>query len=60
MKQEVTVETYIERNGELVNTKDLTPDEKDRLAVWLTERLLTVRFDGKAEIHARKIKKEPA
>ena len=45
----IKTESFVHVGGELVNTKELTADQKQQLADWLAVTYLNELFRGKAE-----------
>lgn len=48
-KRKIRTVSYVRVNGELVETSQLTPEQKGRLADWLKVTYLNHLYAGKAE-----------
>jgi len=50
-KQKIKVISYVHVGDQLVETSQLTPEQKERLAVWLKTTYLNTLFAGRAEVY---------
>lgn len=50
-QQKIKVISYVHVGDQLVNTKDLNPEQKQRLATWLKCTYLNALFEGKARFY---------
>lgn len=50
--EDITAESYVRINGKLTNTKDLSVDQRRKLAVWIKLTYLNSLFAGKAKFYS--------
>ena len=48
---EIKTESFVDVGGTLTNTKDLTPEQKVKLATWIKMTWLNTIFQGQAEFY---------
>lgn len=48
----ITAESYVRINGKLTNTKNLSVDQRRKLAVWIKLTYLNSLFAGKAKFYS--------
>lgn len=48
---DIIVSTYVRRAGELVDTRELDPEERRKFSTWLKLTYLNRLFEGKAKFH---------
>lgn len=50
--EDITAESYVRINGKLTNTKNLSIDQRRKLAVWIKLTYLNSLFAGKAKFYS--------
>ena len=50
MKRKISVESYVQKNGQRIPVEDLPLDQREALALWLKEIYLNELFRGQGRV----------